>query len=68
MKFCISPILNVVISNLTLVFENFEPEFPNIGIMGKKCQLSNLNNIFTVHYFEGADFKPDICFLWFLEV
>ena len=35
-KFCINPISNVLISNLTLVFENFEPKSPNVGILGQK--------------------------------
>ena len=30
-KFRVYPILNVLISNLTLVFENFEPKSPNTG-------------------------------------
>ena len=37
MKFRIFPILNVLISNLALVFENVEPKFPNMGIFGQKA-------------------------------
>ena len=35
-KFCMCSISNVVISNLTLVFENFQPKSPNMGILGSK--------------------------------
>ena len=101
-------IFYVMISYLTLIFENFEHKFPNKGIFAlrsiifliflkfwlypiSKVLISNLicfrklwaqiskfehlgqnvltfyfNEIFPVRYFEGADFKPDIRFLWFL--
>ena len=32
----------------------------------KKYRLFNDNEILHVSYFEVADFKPDILFLWFL--
>ena len=35
-KFCMYPISNVLTSNLTLVFENFGPKSPNLGIFGQK--------------------------------
>ena len=35
-KFCVYPILNVMLSNLSFVFENFEPKYPNLGIFGQK--------------------------------
>ena len=35
-KFRIYHISNVLISNLTLVFENFKHKFPNMGILGQK--------------------------------
>ena len=47
-KFRMYPFSNMLIPNLTLVLENFE---------SKKYQLSNLNEILPVPYFEGADFK-----------
>ena len=33
-KFCLKPILQVLISNLTLVLENFEPKFEKFGHFG----------------------------------
>ena len=45
----------VLISNLTFVFKSFEPKSPNLS-----------NEIFSVRYFKGDDFKPDIRFLWLL--
>ena len=36
MKFCIHPILYVLISNLSFVFEYLEPKFPNLGILDQK--------------------------------
>ena len=62
MKFCMYTISNVLIANLTLAFEKFEPKSLNLGIMGKKYQFSNLNEILPLYYFEGADFKSDIGF------
>ena len=41
-KFCTYLIPNVLISNLTFVFENFETESRNMGIQGQKYQLSIL--------------------------
>ena len=35
-KFCMYPISKVLISNLTLVFENFGLKCPNLGIFGQK--------------------------------
>ena len=35
-KFHMYPISNVLISNLTLIFKNFDPKFSNIGILGQK--------------------------------
>ena len=55
-------ISNVLIANLTLAFEKFESKSLNLGIMGKKYQLSNLNEILPLYYFEGADFKSDFGF------
>ena len=34
--------------------------------MGFWVQISNLNQILPVRYFECADFRLEICFLWFL--
>ena len=58
----------VLISNLTLVFEKFEPNYPNLGILAKhpqirvfwtkNDQLLDLKEMFPIRYFEGADFKP----------
>ena len=59
-KFCMYLISNVLISNLTFVFENFETESLNMGILGQKYQLSNLNKILSFLYFESVGFKPDI--------
>ena len=52
-KLCISPISKVLISNLTLVFENFESKCPNLGIWAfcfKKYHISNLNKILSLTY------------------
>ena len=35
-KFPMYPILNMQISNLSFVFENFEPKCPNLGIFDQK--------------------------------
>ena len=35
-KFRMYPILKVLISNLTFVFESFEPKSPNLGTLGQK--------------------------------
>ena len=35
-KFCMYPISNELISNLTLVFENFESKSPNMGTLRQK--------------------------------
>ena len=61
-KFHIKPFSKVLISNLILVFENFEPKCPNWDIWAKKYQLSNLNKILLAPYFEGSDFKSGIGF------
>ena len=56
------PILNVFISNLALVFENFKPNPQIWAFWVKKHQLSNFNKNLPVLYFKGANFKSDICF------
>ena len=44
-------------------FSNFEPKCPNLGILGKEVStFESFNKILPVPYFEGADFKSDICF------
>ena len=48
-------------------FKKFEPKFANMGILGQKVSLSNLNETLPVPYFEVADLtfalkKSDICF------
>ena len=58
MKFRMYLISKVLISNLTLIFKKFEPKSPNLGIFDQKIpKFSNLNEILSVSYFEGADFK-----------
>ena len=48
-------------------FSNFEPKCPNLGILGKEVStFESFNKILPVPYFEGADFKSDICFQKFL--
>ena len=54
------PTLNVLISNLTFVFEKFESKSPKYEHFGSK--LSDLNDVLLVSYDEGADFKSDIGF------
>ena len=49
--------------NLALFFESFQPKSVNMGFW---VQISNLNQILPVRYFECADFRLEICFLWFL--
>ena len=66
MKFFLYSIFKVLILHLTLVFNNFGHKSPNMGILGQKVPLSSLHKILPVPYFEGADFKSDIHFLWFL--
>ena len=41
-KFYMYPISNLLISNLTLVSKNVEPNSPNMGILCEKYQLSKL--------------------------
>ena len=60
------PCSKVLILNLTLVFDNFKSKSPNSDILGQKYYLFNLNKIFSLPYFEGADFKSGIRFLYFL--
>ena len=38
-KFCMYPILDVLVLNLALAFENFEPKFPNLGILDQKLSI-----------------------------
>ena len=57
-----NPISNVLISSLTLVLEMFETKSPNMGILDKNYQLSNLKEILPVLDFKGVHFKFDICF------
>ena len=66
-KFCLYTISKVLISNLTLVFKNVEPKYPNLDILGEKVVISNLNKISHEPFFEGADFKSDIAFLQILS-
>ena len=48
-------------------FSNFESKYPNVGILGKEVStFESFNKILPVTYFEGADFKSDICFQKFL--
>ena len=61
-KFCMYAISKVLNSNVTLVFENFEPKFLNLGVLGEKLLTFNLNEFLPVSCFEGADFKSDVCF------
>ena len=57
------PVSKVPISNLTLVFERFDPQISEIwAFVTKKYQFSNLNEILSVSYVESADFKSDFCF------
>ena len=35
-KFCLYFISKMLISNLTLVLESFEPKYPKLGILGQK--------------------------------
>ena len=52
--------LSVLISNLALAFW---AQSPNLSNFDEKILTFYLNEIFLVHYFEGVDFKFDICFL-----
>ena len=56
-KFRIYPISKMQISNLILVFENVSPNAQIWAFWTKTYQLSNVNEILYVSYFEGADFK-----------
>ena len=38
-KFCMCPILKVLISNLTFVFKNLEPKSKHLGILGQKVSI-----------------------------
>ena len=44
----------------------FWAQMPRCSFWVKKYRLFNDNEILHVSYFEVADFKPDILFLWFL--
>ena len=77
-KLCMHPISKVLISNRTLVFENFEPKcgdfkseiicrkfwarMSNLNILGQKVLTFNLNITSLEHYFECAKFKSDTGF------
>ena len=61
-RFYFYPILKVLISNLSLLFKNFEPKYPNSVFWVKKYQLSNINEISHLPYFECGNFKSDIGF------
>ena len=37
-KFCLNPILTMLISNLIFVFENFDPKFQNLDIFVQKYE------------------------------
>ena len=65
-KFCPYPISKVLISSLTLIFENFESKPSNLGIWAKKYKLSNLSKNSHVASFECTYFKSDIGFRGFL--
>ena len=58
-KFPMYLISEVLISNLLFVFKNIEPKSLNLGILGQRVLISNLNKILTGSNFEGADFKSD---------
>ena len=65
-KFCLYSISKVLISNLTFASKMLSPKPQIWAFLDKMHQLSNLNEILPVSYFEGANFKFDIRFLWFL--
>ena len=46
-------------------FSNFRPKSPNLGILGRKVLTFLSNDILSILYFKGADFKSDVCFMWF---
>ena len=46
------PITKVLVPNLAFAFQNFEPKYPNLGILGQTKFL----------YCKGGNFKSDICF------
>lgn len=46
-----------------MFFESFQLKSVNMGFW---VQISNLNQILPVRYFECADFRPEIRFPWFL--
>ena len=62
MRFYLYPILKVLISNLSLLFKNFEPKYPNLVFWVKKNQLSSINEISHLPYFECGNFKSVIGF------
>ena len=62
-KFSVYPISKVLISNLAFVSQNVELKCPILGILGQKVlPFKSFEKISLVHYFEGADFKSNICF------
>ena len=52
----------MLILNLALIFEKFEPKSFIMGILGQKYRRSNLNKILLVPYLEDVDFKSNIGF------
>ena len=61
-KFLMYLISKVLTSNLIFLFKNFELKSPYSGILDQKYQLSNLNEVLPVSYFESADLKSHIFF------
>ena len=53
------PILNVLISNLKLVFEKFKSQSRNWKFWVKKYQLSNLNKILPATYSEDSNLETE---------
>ena len=67
-KFLMYLISKMLPSNLIFFFENFELNSPYSGILDQKYQLSNLNEVLPVPYFEGADLKSHIFLPKFWEI
>ena len=61
-KFLMYLISKVLTSNLIFLFKDFELKSPYSSILDQKYQLSNLNEVLPVSYFESADLKSHICF------
>ena len=56
-KFCLYPVLKVLISNQTFVFENFKPKFPDFGVVSQKKNNFLILTKLHLPLFDRTDFN-----------